>query len=141
MKPAVKKTALAFAIVIVVIFGAVVARRFRNDTKPEVLEYSAAMQSELPILIEFGGGVCEPCKAMKPIIEELHAEYADELAVAYVDTKKDPDTARAHEIQTIPVQVFLDGNGIELFRHVGVFSKEDIVAKWEELGVELGASK
>ncbi len=140
MKPA-AKTALAFVIVIVVTFGAVVGRHLRNDSEPDCLDYSAAMGAEVPAMIEFGGGTCPPCKAMAPIIEELHAEYAGKLAVGYLDTRKNPDIARAHEIQTIPVQVFFDANGIELFRHVGVFSKEDILAKWKELGVELGGSQ
>jgi thioredoxin 1 len=37
----------------------------------------------------------------------------------------------------IPTQIFFDAEGKELFRHVGFFAKEDILAKWKELGVEL----
>ena len=37
----------------------------------------------------------------------------------------------------IPTQIFLDASGKELFRHVGFFSKDDILAKWKELGVDL----
>jgi len=32
-------------------------------------------------LAEFGRGVCIPCKEMKPILEELSAEYKGELNV------------------------------------------------------------
>lgn len=140
MKP-IAKTALAFVIVIVVSLGAVVARHFRNDSETHGLDYAAALESQLPVLMEFGRETCVPCKAMMPILQELTEEYAGKLAVGFIDTSVHPDLAKAHDIQTIPVQVFFDANGIELFRHVGFFAKDDIVAKWKELGVELGESQ
>ncbi len=41
----------------------------------------------------------------------------------------------------IPTQIFYDADGKERFRHVGFFGKDDILAKWKELGVNLNASK
>jgi len=41
-------------------------------------------------------------------------------------------------VEMIPTQIFLDASGKELFRHTGFFGKEDILAKWKELGVDLG---
>jgi thioredoxin 1 len=35
----------------------------------------------------------------------------------------------------IPTQIFFDAEGRELFRHTGFLAKEDILAKWKELGV------
>ena len=37
----------------------------------------------------------------------------------------------------IPTQIFYDASGNELFRHTGFIAKEDILAKWKELGIEL----
>lgn len=37
----------------------------------------------------------------------------------------------------IPTQIFFDAQGNELYRHVGFIGKEDILAKWKELGVDL----
>ena len=45
--------------------------------------------------------------------------------------------ARLYGIEMIPTQIFYDANGKELFRHIGFFAKDDILAKWKELGVEL----
>jgi thioredoxin 1 len=33
-----------------------------------------------------------------------------------------------------PTQIFYDAMGNELFRHEGFFSREDILAKWKDLG-------
>ena len=37
----------------------------------------------------------------------------------------------------MPTQIFYDSSGKELFRHEGFYSKEDILGKWNELGVDL----
>ena len=44
--------------------------------------------------------------------------------------------ARKYGIESIPVQIFFGADGTELFRHVGFYPKEDILAKWKELGIE-----
>ena len=41
----------------------------------------------------------------------------------------------------IPTQIFHDTGGKELFRHTGFFAKEDILAKWKELGVGLAIAE
>lgn len=92
--------------------------------------------SGLPRLVELGSTTCIPCKMMKPVIEELTAEYAGRLDVIFIDVMKDADEAEKYNIEVIPTQVFLDASGKELFRHVGVISKEDILAKWAEFGFE-----
>ena len=75
---------------------------------------------------------------MAPILEELKKEYAGTFDVEFIDVWNDPKAAEKHGIETIPTQIFFDASGKERFRHVGFFSKEEILAKWKELGVEKG---
>ncbi len=72
---------------------------------------------------------------MAPILEELKQEYAGKFAVQFIDVWKNPDAGKEYEIQMIPTQIFFDAEGKERFRHTGFFGKEDILAKWKELGV------
>jgi len=44
--------------------------------------------------------------------------------------------ARQYGILVIPTQVFLAPDGKALWRHEGFLSKEDILAKWKELGYD-----
>jgi thioredoxin 1 len=74
---------------------------------------------------------------MAPILEELKKEYAGKLEVEFIDVWKNPDAAKQYGIEVIPTQIFHDATGKELFRHIGFFAKEDILAKWKELGVDL----
>jgi thioredoxin 1 len=74
---------------------------------------------------------------MAPILVELKSEYKDSFEVEFIDVWKNPDGAPRYGIKIIPTQIFFDASGEELFRHEGFYSKEDILAKWKELGVDI----
>ena len=97
----------------------------------------AADPARLPRLVDLGADKCIPCKAMAPILKELKAEYAGRMDVEFIDVWKDPKPGKAYKIKLIPTQIFFDASGKERFRHEGFFGKEDILAKWKELGVDL----
>jgi len=91
----------------------------------------------LPRLIDLGADKCIPCKMMAPIIEELKEEYKGVFKVEFIDVWKEPEAGRRWRIRVIPTQIFLDGSGKEIYRHKGFFSKEDILEKWKEVGVDI----
>lgn len=103
----------------------------------------AAVPAEkpLPALLELGSVNCMACKAMAPIIDGLKEDYAGKLEVELVDVQKEREVADLYGIQAIPTQIFFDAEGNEIFRHLGFFPREDIVAKWRELGINLEASE
>ncbi len=91
----------------------------------------------VPRLLDLGADKCIPCKMMTPILEGLKKEYSGRMNVEFIDVWKNPDAAKAHQIEIIPTQIFFDVSGKELYRHQGFFAKADILAKWKELGVDL----
>ena len=103
----------------------------------DTVDNRTAPTTSLPKLIDLGAGKCIPCKKMAPILEELKAEYAGVLEVEFIDVWQNPGAGDQYGIQLIPTQIFYDAAGKELFRHEGFFSKEDILTKWKELGVNL----
>lgn len=94
---------------------------------------------KLPVLIDLGAKKCIPCKQMAPILDELKANYVGILDVQFIDVWQQENVAQAEKygIESIPTQIFLSPEGKELFRHVGYFSKEEILSKWKELGFDL----
>ncbi|HKW31041.1 MAG TPA: thioredoxin family protein [Verrucomicrobiae bacterium] len=100
---------------------------------------NAVATVKLPKLLDLGAGKCIPCKMMAPILDELKKEYAGKLNLEFIDVWVNPDAAKPYGIEVIPTQIFYDADGKELFRHVGFFAKEDILAKWKELGVDLAS--
>lgn len=101
---------------------------------------SSVEPKTLPKLVDLGAGKCVPCKMMAPILEELKKEYAGRFDVLFIDVWQNPGVSEQYGINVIPTQIFYDAAGKELFRHEGFFSREDILAKWKELGVELSPS-
>ncbi len=88
-----------------------------------------------PTLAEFGRGTCVPCKKMKPILEELAAEYDGQINVVIVEVQNHNDLTRKYSIQLIPTQIFFNSAGEEMERHVGLYQKDDIVPEFYKLGM------
>ena len=101
---------------------------------------AAASPASLPRLVDLGAGKCIPCKMMAPILAELKKEYAGvgRLEVVFIDVWENKDAFGQYGVQIIPTQIFFDASGKELFRHEGFFSKDEILAKWREYGIDLG---
>lgn len=111
---------------------------------PAVAQFPSADESKpvesevmLPRLVDLGAGKCIPCRLMKPILEELTLDYADQFEVVFIDVWENQDEGKRYGVLIIPTQIFFDESGKELFRHEGFMAKKDILAKWQELGVAL----
>lgn len=95
-----------------------------------------AATAQLPRLIDLGADKCIPCKMMAPILAELKSEYAGRMEVEFIDVWKNREQAARYGVQMIPTQIFYDVAGKELFRRSGFIGKDDILAKWRELGYD-----
>ena len=105
----------------------------KKSTKPP----AKPAVKKLPKLLDLGATKCIPCKMMAPILDELAKEYKGQLDVQFIDVWKDSKAAEKYKIQSIPTQIFYDAKGKEFFRHVGFFSKEDILKTFEKQGIKL----
>jgi thiol-disulfide isomerase/thioredoxin len=107
-------------------------------------QYSAAMDNPVdkarksgkPTMVDMGADGCRPCDMMTPILEELKKDYAGRTNVLFVHVRKEQILAARYGVQSIPVQVFFDKDGKEVFRHVGFFPKDQITAKLADMGVK-----
>jgi thioredoxin 1 len=99
---------------------------------------SPAKPATLPRLLELGADKCIPCKMMQPVLAELRQEYAGKLQVDFIDVWKAPAAAEPYQIERIPTQILFAADGTEIYRHTGFFPKDEILAKFAELGIILG---
>ncbi len=93
----------------------------------------------LPRLVELDAVDCAPCKAMQTVLGDLQRECAGSLSVEVIDVRAHRDIEAAYRVRFSPTQVFESPSGAELFRHEGFMPREDILAKWRELGYDLRA--
>lgn len=140
------KSAIVIALVVVVVF--VVILKGRNSATGETSKTGggtasglesgqSTAQDQLPRLVDLGAGKCIPCKMMAPILEELETEFEGQLEVVFIDVWENKDAGKPYGIKVIPTQIFYDASGVEFFRHEGFFSKEDILNKFKERGIDL----
>jgi len=119
----------------------------RNNATPAVTHAAASpnttnasvAKAKLPKLLDLGATKCIPCKMMAPILAELKRDYADQFVTEFIDVWENREAGKPYNIEMIPTQIFFDAGGEELFRHTGFYGKEDILAKWKELGVDVAA--
>ena len=78
-----------------------------------------------------------PCKAMVPILDGLRTDYAGKLDVEFIDIWKNREAGEAWNVEVMPTQVFIAADGRELSRHQGFISREEILARWKQLGIAL----
>ena len=114
---------------------AVLAMKTRQHPR-EIIPTPTGTSDNLPRLVDLGAGKCIPCKMMAPILEELKTTFAETFDVTFIDVWEHPKEAETYNTRIIPTQIFFNKEGKELFRHEGFFGKEEILAKWKELGVE-----
>lgn len=98
---------------------------------------TAPIPKSLPMVLDFGRGICIPCKEMKPILEELMKEYQGIAIIRIIDIDDEPELTRQARIRLIPTQIFIDAQGKEVYRHEGFMGKAAIVSKLNEMGAIL----
>lgn len=97
-------------------------------------ETAESLAQGLPKLVDVGADKCIPCIKMAPILDQLREDFQGKLNVVFVDVWKFREEAARYGVQMIPTQIFYAADGKELFRHTGFYSREEILAKWRELG-------
>jgi len=104
------------------------------DSAEPAVDQPQSIPAALPQLVDLGAGKCIPCKAMAPILEALREDFAGQFNVTFIDVWENRAAGEVYGIKMIPTQIFIDVEGKELFRHEGFYSREEILAKWNELG-------
>jgi thioredoxin 1 len=93
-------------------------------------------QVPLPKLLDFGRGICIPCKRMAPILKELSEEYKDRVIIKIIEIDQESGLTTANRIRLIPTQIFFDSKNKEIFRHEGFMDKEQIKKVFDKMGVK-----
>lgn len=95
-----------------------------------------ARTSGRPTLVEFGASGCVPCDMMQPILDKLRKTHSERLNVVFVHVGEEKILAARFGIRAIPVQVFFDHQGKEVFRHEGFFAETEVNKVLNKMGLQ-----
>jgi len=98
-------------------------------------DFSKAMKSGKPVLVDFGSNSCIPCRQMRPILKEIREAHSGKAEVLVIDVYKYQNLAGEYKIRMIPTLIFFDSNAKEVHRHQGFMSKKAIMEQLKKIGV------
>lgn len=70
---------------------------------------STVAAAQQPVLVDFWATWCAPCKMLKPVIDELAAEYEGRVIVAELDVDANPVTSSKFTVLSIPTLILFRG--------------------------------
>lgn len=88
-----------------------------------------------PIILDFGGTFCQPCKKYEKVLEEVKEDYNDNVLIKIFDVSKDMEIASKYNVAIIPHQVFINKNGEIEDTHTGLLSYEETIKILKKCGL------
>lgn len=83
------------------------------------------LQSPTPVLVDFWGEWCSPCKALAPMLEQLAADYGGRMKVAKVEIDRNPKTALAYGVRSAPTMLLFKDGKVQATQ-MGLVSKSQL---------------
>lgn len=81
-----------------------------------------ALESAIPVVVDFYADWCGPCKMMSPVIDELATDYEGRVKIGKVNTDENRGVASKYNIMSIPT-ILLIKNGQVVDQVVGAVPK------------------
>ncbi|WP_422446673.1 thioredoxin TrxA [Thermoanaerobacterium sp. DL9XJH110] len=87
------------------------------------------IKSDRPVLVDFWGPRCEPCKALMPQVEKLEDKYKDRIKFCKLDTSRNIRLAVSQKVLGLPtLAIYKNGEKVdEVTREVTIQMVEEMI--------------
>jgi thioredoxin 1 len=86
------------------------------------------LQSEIPVIVEFGAEWCAPCKRMEPMMEEIALGWQGKVKLIKIDVDDNVDLTMRYHVMGVPT-IILFKNGEPQERLTGAQNRKKLQAK------------
>lgn len=83
------------------------------------------LHSEVPVLVDFWGEGCPPCRQIAPAVEALACEYAGKVKIGKLDVGTNAATTIRYQVRSVPTLLLFKGGRV-VEQRVGSTSKADV---------------
>lgn len=91
-----------------------------------------ALESSIPVVVDFYADWCGPCKMMSPVIDELATEYEGKVKIGKINTDENRAIASKYNVMSIPTIILIkDGQVVDTV--VGALPKTVLQQKIEAM--------
>lgn len=89
------------------------------------MTFADLTNTDKPVLVDFYADWCAPCRAMKPVLEDLKTQMGDEISIFKIDVDQHQMLAERYGIRSIPTLIlFKDGKPV--WRKSGMASSVEL---------------
>lgn len=101
-------------------------------TLPAGGQSPSALESR-PTILEFSRKLCPICREMERVLITIQGQYRHQFQVRLLHLDREEYLFKQYRITIVPSQVFLNTAEQEVFRHEGLFPREELLQKLREL--------
>lgn len=104
-----------------------------KDSIKSLYNFSSQNTAYNLTFLEFGATTCRECKKMEEVMKKVKEKYKNVNVIFYNVRKKENNKMVDYfGIQMIPVQILLDKNGTECFRHLGYYPFDSLKSEFNK---------
>lgn len=89
-------------------------------------EYDALVKTDKIVLIDFYAEWCQPCKKMKPYLDEISAEMGNQINVIRINADENTALCQDLSVDALPT-IFIYKKGTMMWHNVGYVEKAEIL--------------
>jgi thioredoxin 1 len=90
------------------------------------------LKSSTPVLVDFWGEWCPPCRALSPILDELADEYQGRVKIGKVNIDNQQALATEYGIRAVPTMLLFH-QGQVADQIIGLKSKRDLKTSFDRV--------